>query len=535
MAKLNPVALEVPVIATGARPGSAAGKRELFTEATSSVVVFENGGVIRLSAAVAAGQLLFLTHQETKREVVAQVTRKRAFRPTSCFVELEFTESAAGFWGIEFPARSVAEPVAPSPQEAAAAEMLESSAPIEYELVTPAPSEQEVDVLRQEVEALREQLRTFVETPASGAATESVNAASLNATKVSGVTPAAMEDDEVAETAGAGGVENRGAEKSAEMDAVVAGMEEAPALPQIPRQRTVPMKLPTAKPTAESDEGLLPAPDLNLAKNSGVAIGSAASKASKSSGALRTGLLCAALLAVAAGGAWHEGLIPGMAPKKISGSGANAVNVAKPASTATTTRSALAAGHPVGEKSGGAAVTPVAGGTSASSPASAGSTQIDAAGRTGAGDTAEDRGRVAESAPTSGADAARMDAAEKPSVNVTSSARRNVSARSTVKPADTGSTVVADSSEIVAPKLIKSVRAVAPPEALRGFVTGNVSVDALVDASGRVTVAKALSGPEVLRGAAITAAKQYEYAPATLHGKAVSAHVKVAVQFWYEP
>jgi len=91
----NPVAHEVPVLATGARPGESGGQRKLFTEEASTVLAFENGGVIRLSAAVAVGQLLFLTNMGTRREVVAQVMRKRDFRPTSCYVEVEFSEPAS--------------------------------------------------------------------------------------------------------------------------------------------------------------------------------------------------------------------------------------------------------------------------------------------------------------------------------------------------------------------------------------------------------------------------------------------------------
>ena len=99
----DPLALETTVIATGARPGDAATKRELFTEETQTVLVFENGAVIRLSAAVADGQLLFLSNKATGKEVVTQVLRKRSFRPTNCYVDLEFTEPCPGFWGIEFP------------------------------------------------------------------------------------------------------------------------------------------------------------------------------------------------------------------------------------------------------------------------------------------------------------------------------------------------------------------------------------------------------------------------------------------------
>src|SRR5580692_9496837 len=68
--RMNAVACEVQVIATGARPAEAGGKRELFTEETTTALVFENGGVLKLAASVATGQLLFLSQKESKREVV---------------------------------------------------------------------------------------------------------------------------------------------------------------------------------------------------------------------------------------------------------------------------------------------------------------------------------------------------------------------------------------------------------------------------------------------------------------------------------
>jgi len=57
--RANPVALEVPVSVAGARPVASKDKRELFTEETTTVLVFKEGAVIQLSAAVAIGQLLF--------------------------------------------------------------------------------------------------------------------------------------------------------------------------------------------------------------------------------------------------------------------------------------------------------------------------------------------------------------------------------------------------------------------------------------------------------------------------------------------
>ncbi|PWT86303.1 MAG: hypothetical protein C5B58_01640, partial [Acidobacteria bacterium] len=102
--RANPVALEVPVSVTGARPAKKNEKRELFSEETTTVLVFKDGGVIQLSAAIVVGQLLFLTDKRSKREVVCQVVHKRSHRPTSCYVELEFTEPVDDFWGVAFPA-----------------------------------------------------------------------------------------------------------------------------------------------------------------------------------------------------------------------------------------------------------------------------------------------------------------------------------------------------------------------------------------------------------------------------------------------
>jgi TonB family protein len=91
---------------------------------------------------------------------------------------------------------------------------------------------------------------------------------------------------------------------------------------------------------------------------------------------------------------------------------------------------------------------------------------------------------------------------------------------------------------IVPPKLIKSVRAIASPNALQYFDKGNtatVTLDAVVDSSGHVKSMKVLSGPASLRSAAMDALKQYRYEPAKLRGRPVAAHVTVKVEFLFEP
>src|SRR5271155_1234644 len=114
--KPQPVPLEVPVTVNGARTIEGSDKREPFSETTQTVLVFGNGAVIRLASSVAAGQLLFLTNDKTKKEVVCQVVKSKTYRNVSGYVELEFTEAVPGFWGMRFPGERVAaSPSAPPP------------------------------------------------------------------------------------------------------------------------------------------------------------------------------------------------------------------------------------------------------------------------------------------------------------------------------------------------------------------------------------------------------------------------------------
>src|SRR3982074_2318472 len=108
--KHQPVALEVPVTVNGARTVDGSDKREPFSETTKTVLIFGNGAVIRLSSSVAPGQLLFLTNEKTKKEVVSQVVKSKNYRNVSGYVELEFTEPVVGFWGMRFPGDRIGAP-----------------------------------------------------------------------------------------------------------------------------------------------------------------------------------------------------------------------------------------------------------------------------------------------------------------------------------------------------------------------------------------------------------------------------------------
>jgi TonB family protein len=144
--KQQPVALEVPVSVNGARAVEGSDKREPFSESTKTVLIFGSGAVIRLSSSVGPGQLLFLTNEKTKREVVCQVVKSKNYRNVSGYVELEFTEPSVGFWGMRFPGDrigSAPQPTAPAPSAINSPAASGSPAvprPVAPSIVAPKPS-----------------------------------------------------------------------------------------------------------------------------------------------------------------------------------------------------------------------------------------------------------------------------------------------------------------------------------------------------------------------------------------------------------
>jgi protein TonB len=85
--------------------------------------------------------------------------------------------------------------------------------------------------------------------------------------------------------------------------------------------------------------------------------------------------------------------------------------------------------------------------------------------------------------------------------------------------------------DVKSAQLIKSVPPVYPQLAKAQGVFGNVQIDALIDASGNVAALKVLSGPMILRQAALDSVKESKYSPALLDGQPTSMHIVVTVQF----
>src|SRR5579859_5811207 len=522
----QPLDLELPVVAMGARPGDQSEKRELFSEETETVLVFENGCVIQLAAAVNVGQLVFLTNKQSGKEIDTQVLRKRSFRPTDCYVELGFTEPAPDFWGVVFPeADTTAKASAGGGSDATAvaeAEVTEDDA----QQSVPEPDAAEVAKLRKEVEALKSQLKSLtphqeqmdgMQEPSSS---ELENLKSLLGSKTKANEPEVEEKQAAVEPPHA-----------AQAPAPKETIEETTAFPfrmQLPKADESMVRSSefaadaTALAAVEAAERQLPKPGLDFERFPGAAEPKTklfSGKATRSLSGPIGAMVAAVLFLVAAGIATvRMGWLPRFGGK-TSKNPASQSAFSDPAA-GTTTNSQPAAGT-----AGEAAKME----TSTSERQPAGSTSGEMA-STGTG-------RV-DAPPKKAQEITRKEMAPPKASAAAATPEKRI-----VKRAATGKTLAAEPAAVVnkgddayvPPKLVKAIRSLSPPEALWKYVSGNVVLDAVVDETGHVESATVLSGPKALHKRALDTVKEYLYQPATRNGKPVPAHVEVKIQFWYEP
>ena len=510
--KVNAAAREIRVKVTGTRVGSAFIERELFTESTTTVLVFEKGGVIRLTAAVAPGQLIFLTNEESQREAVALVLRKRDYRPTECYVEFEFTDPAPGFWSMEFSAATALLPQ--DKNVAAAAEMISSAETTEDELEQAArPDSSEVEALKREVAALRNQLGQPQTPPEPAQAPQA--ATTSNPPSVSHVDagpPQGLKAE----------APTYQTEKApwTELSADVAPMAGEPKPPRV----YSPDQDPQAKADFLLKSDSQPKPALVFRKSMLPPKRSFRARGEFTPG-FRAGMLRLAILSVTLaaliGFVWYKRWLPWMhEPTKFAVSSfAGGVTTKVSGAGTSATGSASLATQPT--KAGTGAVDPLS--AKVTSPVTSSSGEP-----SGATTTAKE----SEMAPYEVVPKAATREKNKPAASIANAKPSQVQplpAKMTVPVA-----VATGNPNIVPPKLMKSERAVATLEDLRDFETGNVVIDAIVDTDGNVTSPTVLSGPPSLRRPALEALKYYRYKPATQNGRPVAAHVTVTMQFHFE-
>lgn len=102
-ASSSPICVEIPVrlrgLQTAAPAESITTPADSFTEDTQTLILFPRGAVVRLAAAITAGQELMLTNLHSNQHVHCKVVSVRASETARGYVELEFTHRKDGFWG----------------------------------------------------------------------------------------------------------------------------------------------------------------------------------------------------------------------------------------------------------------------------------------------------------------------------------------------------------------------------------------------------------------------------------------------------
>ncbi len=651
----QPVTLEVPVTVNGARAVEGSDKREPFSETTSTVLVLASGAVIRLSASVAPGQLLFLTNERTRKEVVCQVVKSKNYRSAG-YVELEFTEPVLGFWGMRFPGeRHTAQPNASVP-----ARQKNDSAPLSEEIPATnaetkpalvvdakpvenittnladevqefkteikadsrpsskadllAPAETSIEALKLDANRLQEQLSSLdfaarkqsegtpvvsaapptkhelgdaaakifdmaSEEPAAGkmgTAPVKSDASSLAHKPKNAQSPAtsSFDDEEVKIPAWLEPLA-RNAAIPAPPSEKGASDSTAPFEEQQPREALEPASAPKhvtapAKKTAGATRRTKSSP---LFGNSllGESAPPAATPRGRGKGIWMA--IAAGLIVAAASGAWYfRESLASLAPAHTATASNTSPASSHPAplETAQPVNSAALATPPLRANATADASSPVRKENSASADTEAPPTvSSPAQGKVQAA-------AITERVPKSGSNnavfkepAKSVDTVEvvepeikkpslgqvrlaKPKVRRSASVQANSEMEPTLEESSDGASAVGETSlganlaegskqpaapappsggDVKPAHLISSVPPSYPALARTQHVAGEVRLDALIDATGRVTTMKVVSGPSLLHQAAIEALRQWRYQPATLGGKPVPMHLTVTIQF----
>jgi TonB family protein len=137
--RADAVSLEVPVKVHGSRVTEVVRgvtpHTQPFEEQTSTMIVFPQGAVIRMSTSVNVGQMLVVTNLKSRQDAICRVVKVRTFSNLQGYVEVEFTHKQPGYWSVYFPsegsatANRSAQPAAVEPTAPASKKPLVSSAP----------------------------------------------------------------------------------------------------------------------------------------------------------------------------------------------------------------------------------------------------------------------------------------------------------------------------------------------------------------------------------------------------------------------
>jgi TonB family protein len=91
------------------------------------------------------------------------------------------------------------------------------------------------------------------------------------------------------------------------------------------------------------------------------------------------------------------------------------------------------------------------------------------------------------------------------------------------------------SAGVIAGQIVSKVAPLYPAEARKAHISGTVIIRALISKDGEIIKAEVISGPDLLRDAALDAVKQWKYKPYLLKGKPVEVDTQITVNFAFAP
>ena len=481
--------LEIPIRVRGFRmaagPGGENSRGESFEEETSTMLLFARGGVARLAEPVTRGQDLLLINKRTNKLVHCRVKNFRASPDVKSYVEIEFTHTAPDFWGIAFP-REASNPVV---------------TPFEPENASPAPAGSWPDA---ELEAPAKARAAAV-----GAAGTAVGAQNSAAAPTVAVTFAPASPTPLAEWDDTG---TRAAVMSAPPAAPIPWME-ASARPSNAAPRMIQY--------LNLDSLIIPEPRSNRMRLAWAA----------------AGVLCA----LAVGYRTYTPAEPDL-PKAIQSLAGVTGESGRPGSFPAlgdqkNREEASATDHSATSSTAGPANAAT---VSAETPEVV---PVEAPRRhevlvskmnlpTPTIVLMQREAPDLPEAPASSTPAAAGQPNWKPAdEGIDRLAAYSLKPLPPPEPAAPTENAAVPADALVPARLLTAVQPVYPPLARQARIEGNVSIEVWVDASGRITGTKALSGPQLLREAAIRALGECKFLPALLRGQPAASTTIVTVKF----
>jgi TonB family protein len=535
---------------------------EPFEEDTSTMIVFPRGAVVKLRARVRTGHAVVLTNLATKQTALSRIIQVNSAGNVSHYVKLEFVQPVPGFWGVHFPSDPNV-PAATHEEHATPSEGLEKlDAPVTP--VKPVAPVQNIPPANVPL-ATQALPRVDAPPPATKPFAREVAKETVKPAPAPPVSYGISEDPSTNELVPLTSVPPKKAPIAPKPQATIP----APARPLAsPSTEAPPIfdSLSTGEEIFGKEAAATTAQETAILKSDQRAAQAfvrsldptslLAGEVPKRHTGVKVFLSVAAVAILAAGAVFYVRQYRGNARQSSNVTAPARIPQTSPAAPRTTpaqtaaespatpppkiqptTGARPAAKHapvPAAAKQSTITVTPTR--DSANSAPESHPTISNGMANIYAGDLtarphATQHSNVAVDAPLPSINSTPKDLAGASTGAGLSSLVGGASASLAALPKPAAPTPVVRGGQVTPPRLIHSVPPTYPSLATSNRIEGDVQIDAIIDQTGKVTSTKVISGPALLRSAAMDAVRQQKYSPATLNGKPITMQYKVTIRF----